>query len=351
MATLTVEDAISINAFVQQLHNAATGTPAVDEETLALQLMAGAHADSDFDAAQVKSLSANDGGAPTAMAASDDKFGKLVDLMMGDLKSPQEQIANGQVPKPPPVVVENLIATNDITGYDKAAAQKNYAYLKDAQSVCQMFTNIMLMQTNPDGFDITKQAAAAFAVQASTAYKAMAGPMGGVYNYTSGQVTQHSFDIAKSEVHESLLSTMFDGVGLDKAHKLEIDSQITAFVKALKDVKTDGDHSTHDFSLRFGLCPATNISADETDPIIAYDPTTYLIYLKMDANAFRQSISKNNSQERINLKYTQTVTKFQLNVDRFLKQRPKYDTMFETVAGISLQAYSDQLNKSVKKPE
>ncbi|KAK0732175.1 hypothetical protein B0H67DRAFT_655500 [Lasiosphaeris hirsuta] len=347
MSSLTVEDAASINAFVQQLHNAAAGALPVDEETLALQMLASAHADSDFDASHIKSPSATSGPAPVAMAAGDAKFDKFVSLLMGDIKSPEDQVANGQVPKPPPVVVEDPIG--EVTVYDRAEATKNFAYLKDAQSVCQMFTNIILMQTNPDGFDITKEAAQAFNVQAALAYKSMAGPMGGVYNFSNGAVTKHTFDIPKGEVHEKLLGTMFKDMGLDKNHKLEIDSHITNFVKALGSIKTDGPHSTLDFALRFGLCPASNIAVDEVNPLIAYEPTTYLIYLKIDAKAFKQIISKNNSQEKITLTYEQVITKFELNVDHFIKQRPKFNAMLEAAIGMSLKEYSDRLNKPVKK--
>ncbi|KAK4174152.1 hypothetical protein QBC36DRAFT_380432 [Triangularia setosa] len=354
MSGLSVEHAAGISAFVQELHNAAQGgPPAGDEETLALRMLASAHSDTDFDSSHITSpFSANDttrvaldaGGAPR------DKFDEFADLMLADLKSPQEQVDKGLVPKPPPVVVEDPIG-NDIQGYDKTEALKNFGYLKDAHSVCQMFTNIMLMKTNPGGFDITKEAAQAFNVQAKLAYNAMAGPMAGVYNFSQGVHTKHDFTIPKSQVHEKLLDTMFEGLRLDDNHKKEIDSQITNFVKALKNITIDGNHSTLDFALRFGLTPAVNITADP-DPkmaIWAFEPTTYLIYLTMDANAFTKSISKNNSEERINLKYEHVVTKFELNVNAFLKQRPKYDAMFEKATGKTLQQYGNDLNKTAKK--
>jgi hypothetical protein len=351
MSGLTVDDVAGISAFVQELQNAAQGGPPVDEETLALRMLAAAHADADFDPSHITSPFSANNTAPVALdagAPARDKFDDFADMMLGDLMSPKEQVDKGMVPKPLPVVVEDPIG-DDIHGYDIKEATKNFAYLKDAHSVCQMFTNIMLMKTNPGGFDITKQAAEAFNVQARLAYNAMAGPMAGVYNFAQGAHTKHSFDIPKSQVHEKLLETMFENMGLGDIHKKEIDSQITNFVKALKDITIGGNHSTLDFALRFGLTPALNITGDAAHAVWAFEPTTYLIYLTIDADAFTKSISKKNTEDIINLKYEHVVTKFELNVDRFLKQRPTYDAMFQKATKMSLKQYSDILNKSTKK--
>ncbi|KAK3348691.1 hypothetical protein B0T25DRAFT_569365 [Lasiosphaeria hispida] len=98
----------------------------------------------------------------------------------------------------------------------------------------------MLIKTNPNGFDITKEAAKAFNIQAKLAYNAMAGPMAGVYNSGQGSRTPHNFRIPKSQVHEKLLETMFEGMRMDEAHKKEIDSQITNFVRGVT-ISTAGD--------------------------------------------------------------------------------------------------------------
>lgn len=275
-----------------------------------------------------------------------DRFDDLVDLMKGDTESADDQVNNNKVPKPPPVVVEDPIGVT--TGYDKAKAEENFGYLKDAHSVCQMFTNIELIKEHPKGFDITKEAALAFNVQAKLAYNAMSGPMAGVYTFGEGVHTKHSFDILMSEVHEKLLETMFDGMRLDSTHKKQIDSQITNFVKALKNIEVGGDHSSLDFALRFGLVPATNITADETNPVWAFEPMTYLVYLTMDADAFKKTISKRNSQDRIHFKYEHVVVKADLNARHFLRYRPKYDKMIEKITGKNLKQYSESLNKRVK---
>ncbi|KAK2013308.1 hypothetical protein LZ32DRAFT_617665 [Colletotrichum eremochloae] len=348
MSGLNIEAAAKISAFVEDLYNAAQGGPPVDEETLALRMLATANADADFDSSRITSPFATNGTDRVALdVKTADRFDEFADEMKRDLLPPQEQVGNGKVPKPPPVVIEDPIGVE--TGYDKAEALKNFGYLKDAHSVCQMFTNISLLQTNPGGFDITKEAAEAFNVQAKLAYNAMTGPMAGVYNFSQGVHTKFTFDIPKNEVHDKLLGTMFDGMRIDEAHKQEIDGRITAFTKGLQKIKVDGPKPTIDFALRFGLTPVTNITGDPQNQVLAYEPTTYLIYFTIDADSFRKCISKNNSEERIILNYEQVVTKFELNVDRFLKLRPKYDAMFAKATGMSLKAYGDKLNQSVKK--
>ncbi|KAH6842631.1 hypothetical protein B0I37DRAFT_436302 [Chaetomium sp. MPI-CAGE-AT-0009] len=345
MSGLTIEHAAAISAFVEELYGAAQGRPAVDEETLALRMLATANADADFDSSHIMSSFSANGtyGGPAR-----DRFDEFADMMLGDTESSKDQVDKKKVPKPPPVVVEDPVGEVP-PGYDRADAAKNFGYLKDAHSVCQMFTNIMLLKTHPDSFDITKDAGKAFNVQANLAYRAMTSSMATVYNFRQGVETNHDFTIPKGQVHEKLLETMFDGMGLDDGHKKQIDSQISNFVKALKDITIDGKDSTLDFALRFGLTPALNISADNSDPMLAYEPTTYLIYLTMDAKAFTKCISKHNTEERVNLKSKHVVTKFELNVNQFLKQRPKYELMIKKATGKSLKEYGDALNKTVKK--
>jgi len=352
MSGLTVETAAGVSAFVEQLLNASRGGSPVDEETLALRMLASANGGEGFDSSHIKSLFGSDGGDRVAMDATApprDKFDEFADLMMSDLKPVKEVVASGGVPKPPPVVIEDVIVGDHAAGFDKADAIKNFSYLKDAQSVCQMFINIMLIKIRPGGFNITSEAAEAFKVQAQLGYNAMAGPMAGVYNFSEGVKQSHTFVIPRSQVHEKLLGTMFDGMKLDAGQKAMIDSEITNFVKGLQNIQIDGAHSTVDFALRFGMTPVKNITGDAANPISVYEPMTYLIYLTMDAGAWSRAVSKNSSEEMITMKYEHVVTKFELNVDRFLQQRPKYDKMFETATGMSLKKYGDLLNKSVKK--
>lgn len=348
---LTVEDAAAISAFVQELHSRSIGAHPADEETLALRMLASANADADYDLTHVKSLDAN-ANAPAAMDAGsgDAKFDQFVKLMMGDIKDPKDQVAEGLPPKAPPVVVHDVISDDpNLPKYDLSGALANYQLLNDAHSVAQMFTNIMLTQIKPEGYDIIKEADVAFSTQASLAYKAMTGPMGGIYNFGQGQVKKFDMTVAKKDVHDNLLSGMFAGIKIDVEHKKQIDDQLTAFVASLQNITVGGTNPTVDWALRFGLTPGFNITADPANVVMAYQPTTYLIYLKLDANSWSKSISKNNSQDMIRLKYEQTITTCELNVNFFNKMKPKWEKMLLTATGKSLKEYGDMLNKPVKK--
>lgn len=351
--SLTLEQSAQIAALIQQLSSKGNDAQQVDEETLALRMLALSHSDADYKADQIEAAPSagadNSSNTRTAMAAGGGgDLDELLGLLTGDTKPSEEQVANGQVPKPPPVVIEDVLTDDANPGFDKKEAVKNYALLKDANSVVQILINIMLLKTNPDGFDITSQAAQAFNVQAKLAYNAMMS-MGGVYNFNAGSHTKHAFQIPKSQVHEKLLDTMFDGMRLEANYKKQIDAEITNFMKALKNIKVGGPNSTTDFALRFGLTPAVNIAVDGPDQIWQFEPITYLIYLKLDANSFNKFIDKKNSQDTIDFNYEHTVVKCELNPKNFLKMRPKYEAVCEKVMNMSLDKYGDMLNKKVTK--
>jgi hypothetical protein len=347
--SLTLENYTCIAAFLQQLESNGDAGQQIDEETLALRMLALSHSDADYNADHIQAAPTSDSNTRVAMAAGGGgDLNDLMKMLTSDTKSPEEQVADGQAPKPPPVVIEDVLTDDDEASYDKTEAKENFALLKDANSVIQILINIMLMQTNPEGFDITSQAAQAFNVQAKLAFNAMMA-MGGVYNFNAGVHTKHSFQIPKSQVHDKLLETMFDGMMLEASYKKQIDTEITNFIKALKNIKLDGPHSNTDFALRFGLTPAIDITAGGPEPIWQFEPITYLIYLKLDANSFNRVIDKKNSEDTIDFVYEHTVTKCELNPRNFRKMRAKYEAVCEKVMGMSLDKYGDMLNKKIKK--
>jgi len=68
MSGLTVEAAAGVSAFVEQLLNASRGGSPVDEETLALRMLATANGVEGFDSSHIKSLF---GGGETDRVAMD----------------------------------------------------------------------------------------------------------------------------------------------------------------------------------------------------------------------------------------------------------------------------------------
>lgn len=340
---LTVETSAAIGAFIQELHIRAEGGNPVDEETLALRMLASSSMSPDYDFSTIKSLNAGDGPV-TAAADSNNKFDQLMTMMMGDTKPTEEQVAAGQVPKPPPVVI--------LPGYTSADAANNYAILKDAHSMIQLYSNLMQVQQKPDGFNILTEAGSAFAYQAKTAYNAMMGPLAGYFMFSTGSQRQFENPVTQDQVHNNLLQKMFEGFGFDPSTIAALDVQLTSFVSGLKSISPEAKGpNTFDFSQLCGLCPRVNVTGDPSDPIYVYSPTTYLLYMKVDAVAFRQSTGKNSSTEKINFKFDLSVIKCELNTRKFEADRPKFDKIFEHVTSHNLRAYSDLLNKQIQTKE
>ncbi|USP74614.1 hypothetical protein yc1106_01888 [Curvularia clavata] len=339
---LTVDSVSAIQAMIQELHIRAEGGNSVDEETLALRMLAATSAQPGYDLSQIKRL--NDGQAPgpvTASADGDDKFNQLAELMMGNTKTPDQQVAEGKIPTTSPVVV--------IDPYAKENAQSNFASLKDAHSMIQLYSNLMQVQQKPGGFNITSEAAAGFAFQAKQAYNAMMGPLAGYYNFSLGSAQTYSNQLERNQIHDNFLGKVFDGFGFDKATLTALDTKLTTFVSAIKGINPGAAApSTYDFAQILGLCPKLNITGDDSDPEWVFSPTTFLLYMKIDARTFRESISKNSSVDKVNFNFQLTVNKCELNVRRFEADRAKFDKMFNLVTNKNLRAYSDLLNQQIE---
>ncbi|RYC57621.1 hypothetical protein CHU98_g8577 [Xylaria longipes] len=340
---LTIETSAAIGAFIQELHIRAEGGKPVDEETLALRMLASTHASPDYDYTTVRSLNPSD--APvTASADGEDRFDKLAALMMGDTQPPETQAAEGQVPKAPPVVV--------LPGYTNQDVANNYGTLMDATAMCQLYANLMQVQQKPEGFNITSEAGVAYNFQAKMAFDAMMGPMAGYYIFGSGLSQTYNDTIPKNQVHEHLLGKLFDGFGFAADTKKQLDDPLSNFVAGLKNIHSQGNpNNTFDFMLRLNLVPRINVTGSDSDPIYVYQPTTYLIYMKIDATTFYQSTSKSGGEDRVTFKFTVTTTKCELNTRKFEQNRAKFDQMFMLVTEHNMRAYSELLNKQITSTE
>lgn len=340
---LTLEASAAIGAFMHQLTIQAEGGQPVDEETLALRMLASVNGASDSDLSDIRPLSA-DNAPVTADAGGNDKFDKLVSLMMGDTQPTAEQVAQGQVPMPPPIAL--LPAFTD----DRILA--NYDTLMDAQSMVQLYSRLMQVQQKPDGFDITTEAPMAFNFQAKAAYDAMMGPLAGFYNFGLGSMQTYSNTIPRGDIHGNLLGKIFDNFGFDPDTINKLDGQLTNFVAGLAGVNTDNNPTnTIDFCQIFGLCPGRNLVGDGKPEHMIYQPTTFMIYLKIDAHSFRQSLGKDSSIDKVDFNFSMIVTRCELNVSKFNQCKDKFDKIFQFLTQKNLRAYSQLANKQIKTNE
>ena len=286
----------------------------------------------------LEKMASGEGDAVTAGADGDSKFDKLTALLMGDTQPVADQVANGQIPKAPIITVLPNFTDKDI--------QTNYTLLQNANSMVQLYTNMMIVKDKPDGYDITTEAAKAFNAQASYAYNAMMRQMPGFWNFGMGSVKKYSNNLNQSEIHEKFLGELFDGYGFDAPTKKQLDAILTNFVAGVKTLKPGNDRpSTQDFCLRLNLCPAINITGDPNNVINVYQPTTWVIYLKFNADAYSQATGKNSSVDKIKFAYDYTVAKCELNTQLFQANKPRFDQIFQLVAGKSLDQFSQDLMK------
>ncbi|KAI0436576.1 hypothetical protein F4803DRAFT_541765 [Xylaria telfairii] len=340
---LTVETSAAISAFIQELHIRAQGGKPVDEETLALRMLASTHASPDHDYSTVRPLNPSNVPA-TASAGGDDKFDKLVELMMGDTKPAETQVSEGLIPKAPPVAV--------LPGYSNADVANNYALLMDASSMAQLYANLMQVQQKPEGFNITSEASAAYNFQAKMAYDAMMGPMAGYFVFGSGLSQTYNDTIPRNQIHKHLLGKLFDQFEFDDATKKQLDTPLVNFVAGLSNIHSqDNPGNTMDFSLRLNLVPRRNVTGSDSDPVYVYQPSTYIIYMQIEAKTFWQSIGKSGGEDRVNFKFNMTTTKCELNAKKFEESREKFDQIFTLVTDNNMRAYSELLNKQIQSKE
>lgn len=346
---LTIEQSAAVIAMMQRLvHRAETGEDA-DEHTIALRMLGAAYKGPENTISLIQSTSP--ASMPVAFAApraaeanrssGDDKFNQLTALLMGDTKTPGQQVGSGTLPKAPVVTI--------LPNYTNQDVQSNYASLMDASSLCQLYVNLLQAQDNPKGFNITDpaQATKAFAAQAQYTYNAMIGPLAGFFIFKEGTARPFNNKINRNDIHGDFLGKIFEAYQFDDATISSLDNILTNFVDALKTVNPGGDPNTQDFCLRLNLCPRRNVSGVDKDPIWVYQPTTYLIYMKIAGRTYSESVSKNNSVDKVDFSFNLTTTKCELNVRQFEANRDRFNKIFELVTDMNLREYSDLLNKKI----
>lgn len=342
MGPLTVEASAAISAFVQRLAIKAEGQEPVDEETLALRLLAAEHASPDFDISAIRSSNPSINGPVTASAGGDDMFAQLSALMMSDTKSPAEQAEAGNAPKPAPIII--------LPGYDINDADSNYARLMDANSMIQLYANLLEVQQKPGGFNFSTEAADAFNFQAKAAFDAMSGPMAGFFNFSAGSTQSFSNQVNRDQIHDFFIDSLFGDFGFAKDTKDKLDGQLKTFVTGLSKI-VPGKQANIAFSHRLSLVPKINVAGDDDNPTWVSQPIIFLLRMSFDANTFYKSINKKSGVDQLNFTFSLTVSKFSLNVRKFEQNRDKFDKIFQLVTNNNLKAYGELLNKQLKTNE
>lgn len=178
----------------------------------------------------------------------------------------------------------------------------------------------------------------------------MTGPLAGPFIFSQGTDSNYSQTLDKSAIHDGFLGNIFKGFGFDKNTTNELDALLTGFTSSLGSVPLGGGSSqkTIDHVIRLNLVPGINVSGNDDHPTYVYQPTTTVLYLKIDANSYIKSISKHNNADKVDFKMTMTLFKCEFNADLFEKSRTKFDKVFQMLTKGSMSAFTDLLVKKVE---
>ena len=242
--------------------------------------------------------------------------------------------------------------------YDEPSAGQNYLHLVEMSSIVSLYTaiwnaNARTKRGHPEPYNITvaDEAAQAFADMANSAYNVMVGPLAGFFNFASGTQTTFSKKMTKTDVHLEFLGELFKGFSLTKPALLQLDGILTNFIKSLGtiSVETGRTSNTVDQTIRINQVVRLNISGDESNPIWVFQPRTRIVYMHIDASTWRWATKKaDHSENTFNMRYV--IVDCDLNVNKYLASKPKLETVFNKIAGKSLEEYGKMINPSPINP-
>lgn len=286
---------------------------------------------------------------PVVNSTPDGSIAGLAAALRAAAEGPDAEVKGGSTPMPRNV---------GIMPYTEGKAVENYAHLVDISSIVSLYTAIWSADArgkrgHPQPYDITiaSEAAQSFADMASSAYNVMGGPLAGLFNYANGATTTFTKKMSKTEVHLEFLGELFKGFSLTKPALMQLDGILTNFVSSLKtvNVETGSTKNNVDQTLRVNQVMRLNIAGDEANPIWVFQPRTRIVYMHIDASTWHWATNKaEHTSNTFNMTYT--VADFDLNVNKWLASKEKFDTIFKTIVGKSMSEYGKMINPSPINP-
>ncbi|KAK6519408.1 hypothetical protein TWF281_003242 [Arthrobotrys megalospora] len=305
------------------------------------------------------SATAGAAAAPAAPAADppaapgDDKFDQLVQLLNASASPPATQVASGLAPAPTSIVIK------PDASYAKDNILNNYNALQNMASMITLYSGILdiqlrKQQNHPEQYKITDpvEAMMAFENKANEAYQAMTGPLAGFYNFSQGASTSFSKSMTRTEFHAGFLGEIFKGFNLSDDTLTQLDTILTNFAQSVGSIQIEasGAHKSVNNTILVHTCPAVNASGDPKDPVWVYQPTTTLIYLEVDLNAWQtvfKSKSGSSTTDHFDFSMVYTVTKCQLNMEAYQNSVNKFNQIIQFVTGKNLEAFGATASTSV----
>ncbi|KAI3335713.1 hypothetical protein F4824DRAFT_463322 [Ustulina deusta] len=279
-------------------------------------------------------------------AAADSSLADVVAALNAATGGTNSEVQAGRAPMPQNVGI--------LPPYDEVSAGQNYLHLVEISSIVSLYTaiwnaNARSLRGHPQPYNITnaEEAALAFADMADSAYNVMIGPLAGIFNYSSGVQTTFRKEISKTSIHLEFLAELFKGFSLTKPALLQLDSILTTFVSSLGTINIETGRTNHtvDQSLRINQVMRINISGDEQNPVWVFQPRTRIVYMHIDDSTWRWATNKaSHTSSTFNMRYV--VVDCDLNVNKYLANKDKLNTVFQTVSGKSMEEYGRLINPS-----
>jgi hypothetical protein len=294
-------------------------------------------------------------GPTTAGAGGGGDISDIYNSLVAAVKGPSAEVESGSAPMPQNVVIgpeDKPMTDAEEKRALIAQARQDMRHLQDINSIADLFIALSnaskrAARGHPQRYRITdpKEAAQEFADMANSAYNVMIGPLAGMFSFTSGTSTRYQRSMSKSELHLSFLSELFSGFNLTDVAMNQLDGILKNFIKSLGtvSVETEDTNNTVDQTIRVHQTIAVNISGSKENPIWDYQPRSRIVYMKIDAKAWRWATNKaNHESNTFDMHYV--VVDCDLNVRKWLASKPALEKVFMTISQKSLAEYSAMRN-------
>lgn len=266
--------------------------------------------------------------------------------------SAQLAVENKVAPMPITVTIEPPVSTDQA---DTAKAATLHKHLVSASSIAHLYTGILLVNqilqnSGPGGgggdlWDPTEpdEAIVALSNTASAAYRAMMGPLVGLYSIRSTTASTYSKTMKRRDIHARFVDEFMGEYGLSSTQLDALDGVLTEYVKTVRGIPvTPEEQSTVDQVFRVNRVAQVNVSGDSRCPVWVLRPQTRLVHLKVNIDTWMHAvrrakiISRDGLDEAIKIAMDITIVDAELNVDEFLRHKDKFGAIVQTLAGQDL---------------
>lgn len=151
-------------------------------------------------------------------------------------------------------------------------------------------------------------------------------------------------DVERSQFSLGFTKDLFAPYGLEGDKEVQIAGAIEQYIQAVATIKLDTSDTKRTVShfIPMNLVQHINISGNDDDKLMVYQPRVKFFYLHIDGEAYLQSISTclgSESTERFRFTMNYAVFQADINWEEVEKNAKKLDKVFEILSNENLDAY------------